>query len=283
MKSFFKNKRISDNITRIYGATGECMYLAVGKERALLVDTGTGIGDLKSYIGDLTDKPLTVAMTHGHVDHVQGVSQFGEYYLNRKDLFLLDCNSDMGLRIGYARSMAVPAKNPDLAEIESDGFQPKAEPGKSRDIPDGTVFDLGGVTAEFHALPGHTPGSMVVLFPEDRILLTGDACCSATLLGFEYCSSVEDYKEALLKIRTKLEGRFERIVISHGGHEFGGELLDSVLECCEEIMDRTDEAIPMKGLDGRPSLCAHNMDFIHGRKDGKPGNIVYSEKNIYRK
>ena len=281
MKSYFKSRKITDNLTRIYGATGECMYLAVGSAKALLVDTGTGIGDLKGYIETLTDKPLAVAMTHGHVDHVQGASQFGEYYLSSKDLFLLECNSAMSVRIGYARTMAVPARNPDLAEIGKDGFQPKAEPEKSRELPDGTVFDLGGYTAEFHALPGHTPGSMAVLFPNDRILLTGDACCGATLLGFEYCATIEDYKKALLDLKAKLAGRYDRILISHGGHEFTPALIDSVIECCDEIMERTDEKLPMTGFDGRPSLCAHSMDFIHGRKDGKPGNIVYAEDRIF--
>lgn len=278
----FRSRKVTDGLTRIYGATGECMYLAVGNERALLVDTGTGIGDLRAYVESLTDKPLTVAMTHGHVDHVQGVSQFGAYYLNRKDLFLLESNSDMSIRIRYARMMAVPARNPELAAIESDGFQPKAEPGKSIDIPDGTIFDLGGYTAEFHALPGHTPGSMAVLFPEDRILLTGDACCGATLLYFEYCPSVEEYREALTGLRERLSGRFDRILVSHGGHTFSGELLDSVLECCDEIMAGTDEAFPMRGPDGTENPCAHRMDFIHGRKDGRPGNIVYRKNRIFR-
>ncbi len=282
MKSYFKSKKLSDSLTRIYGATGECMYLVTGKERALLVDTGTGIGDLKAYVETLTDKPLTVAMTHGHVDHVQGASQFEEYYLNQKDRFLLSRDSSSALRVGYARFMAIPARNPELEKINIDGFQPKADPEKGIDLKDGTVFALGDITAEFHALPGHTPGSMTVLFPEDRILLTGDACCGVTLLSFMYCTSIEEYREALLALKAKLEGRYDRIVVSHGGHEFTNELFDSVIECCDEISARTDEKIPMTDLDGRPSLCAHAMDFIHGRKDGKPGNIVYSEKNIYR-
>lgn len=282
MKSFFRNRKITDSLTRIYGATGECMYLLTGEERALLVDTGTGIGDLKAYVETLTGKPLTVAMTHGHLDHVQGASQFEKYYLSQKDLILLDCNANMELRIGYARSMAVPARNPELAKIESDGFQPKAEAENSIDIPDGKVFDFGGVRAEFHSLPGHTPGSMAVLFPEDRILLTGDACCGATLLAFEYCTSIEEYKDALTALKEKLAGRYDRIIVSHGSHEFDETLIDSVLECCEEIIARRDEKIPMTGLDGRASLCAHDMDFIHGRKDGKPGNIVYSESRIFK-
>ncbi|MBQ6372044.1 MAG: MBL fold metallo-hydrolase [Oscillospiraceae bacterium] len=281
MKSYFRSRKVTDRLIRIYGATGECMYLAIGDERALLVDTGTGIGDLKGYVSDITDKPLTVAMTHGHVDHVQGVSQFDEYYLSSKDLFLLEINSDMDLRIGYARRMAVPARNPDLAGIQSDGFQPKAEAEKSIDLPDGTVFDLGGVTAEFHALPGHTPGSMAVLFPEEKVLLTGDACCVATLLNFDYSSSIESYRKNLLSLKEKLAGKYDRVVISHGGHEFGDELIESILECCNEVISRTDEAVPMTGPGGRKGFYAHDMDFLHGRRDGKPGNIVYSLDNIY--
>lgn len=34
-------------------------YLLVGEEKALLIDTGCGVGDLKEVISKLTDKPCT--------------------------------------------------------------------------------------------------------------------------------------------------------------------------------------------------------------------------------
>lgn len=48
---------------------------------------------------------------------------------------------------------------------------PKPDIKKMKDLKDGDVFNLGGMTVEVYALPGHTPGTMTVLFKEDRILL----------------------------------------------------------------------------------------------------------------
>ena len=46
------------------------IFLFVGTERALLLDTGIGIGDLKGLVEEITDKPYDVVLTHGHRDHV---------------------------------------------------------------------------------------------------------------------------------------------------------------------------------------------------------------------
>ena len=178
--------------------------------------------------------------------------------------------------------MAVPSGHPELEEATAEDVQPSADPLLCRDLEDGQSFDLGGYSAEFYAIPGHTPGSMAVLFPEEEILLTGDACCAATLLNFTYSSSVEEYREALLALRSKLAGRYGKVLVSHGYHAFGPELLDSVLETCDEVLAGTDEALQMGGLDGRPCRTAHEMDFIRGRHDGKPGNIVYDPGHIRR-
>lgn len=41
-------------------------FLIVGNARALLIDTGTGYGDLRSVTEKITDLPLTVAVTRAH-------------------------------------------------------------------------------------------------------------------------------------------------------------------------------------------------------------------------
>lgn len=45
------------------------MHLICGECGALLLDTGYGIGNLKSVIEQLTDKPVSVFNTHWHGDH----------------------------------------------------------------------------------------------------------------------------------------------------------------------------------------------------------------------
>ena len=48
------------------------IFLLVGTEKAMLIDTGIGIGDLLGAVRQLTDKPLVVVMSHGHGDYTGG-------------------------------------------------------------------------------------------------------------------------------------------------------------------------------------------------------------------
>lgn len=51
-------------------------YLLLGRERALLLDTGLGVGNLRREVEALTDLPVSVALTHVHWDHIGGCAQF---------------------------------------------------------------------------------------------------------------------------------------------------------------------------------------------------------------
>ena len=46
------------------------MFLVIGEERALLIDTGVGMTDLPALIRSLTPLPYDVVLTHGHLDHI---------------------------------------------------------------------------------------------------------------------------------------------------------------------------------------------------------------------
>ena len=59
--------------------------LIEGKERAVLLDTGMGIGNIRAYVEQLSDKPITVYLTHAHGDHNYGDGWWEEAYLNEKD------------------------------------------------------------------------------------------------------------------------------------------------------------------------------------------------------
>ena len=70
----FRTEKVSENITRIFGISGELWYLVEGTQKAALLDTGSGIGRMKPLIDSLTDKPLLILLTHGHVDHAMGAT-----------------------------------------------------------------------------------------------------------------------------------------------------------------------------------------------------------------
>ena len=69
---FFRAEKLFDNVTAIAGLAGELCCLVEGSEKALLIDTLVGVGSLKAYVRELTDLPVQVVNTHGHLDHCGG-------------------------------------------------------------------------------------------------------------------------------------------------------------------------------------------------------------------
>lgn len=62
-------------------------FMVVGSERALLLDVGTGIGDLKWVVENrITDKPYQVAVSHNHGDHIGGAGFFDEIFIHPADM-----------------------------------------------------------------------------------------------------------------------------------------------------------------------------------------------------
>jgi glyoxylase-like metal-dependent hydrolase (beta-lactamase superfamily II) len=128
------------------------LYLLVGGERALLLDTGAGGIDVAAPVDSLLGAwrarhggapgALVVAHSHGHGDHVAGDDQFR----GRPGVTLVA---------------------PDSAAVHR-FFALGARAGAP------AAFDLGGRTLDVLAIPGHEPASIAVYDRATRVLLTGD-------------------------------------------------------------------------------------------------------------
>jgi hydroxyacylglutathione hydrolase len=101
--NYYESHKISDSVTRIFGPTGELMYLIEGNKRAALIDTGAGVGDLKAFVDSLTSKPYFVILTHGHVDHALGAPSFDEVYMNMLDREVYKAHSEISVRKNYLK------------------------------------------------------------------------------------------------------------------------------------------------------------------------------------
>ena len=51
-------------------------YLVCGTERAILIDTGLGISDIRKIVNGLTSLPVMAVTTHVHWDHIGGHKYF---------------------------------------------------------------------------------------------------------------------------------------------------------------------------------------------------------------
>lgn len=79
MRTDYPIRKIADDTYMISDFGIANCYLLIGEERALLIDCGLGIGDIKGAVEKITDKPITVVATHGHVDHAGGDGQFEKF------------------------------------------------------------------------------------------------------------------------------------------------------------------------------------------------------------
>ncbi len=195
-------------------ATG---YLVVGEEKACVIDTMNGYNDLHAAVRKITDKPLVVINTHGHPDHIFGNVYFGEAWIHPADLPL----------------SSMFTENPEFIR-EFGGRGLRMPP--FRETREGDVFDLGGRHLEVYELPGHTPGGILLLLREDRILFTGDSVNHHLWMQLDGCLPMAEFLQKLDRIMF-LEKEADRILHGHA-HDFDDI---SLLRCLR---------------DGVESLCA---------------------------
>ena len=140
------------------------MYLLIGEERSMLIDTGCGEGNLREVVESITDKEVIVVNTHGHFDHTGGNSCWQKAYMTKE--------------------AAIHAKEP-FSEIHDKWFHSKPYPNyEIVEIRDGDCIELGKRKVEVIAIPAHSEGSVALLDTKTRSLFTGDEIESGQVIWF---------------------------------------------------------------------------------------------------
>jgi len=271
----FRTEKVSPAITRIFGTSGELWYLVEGSEKAALLDTGSGIGHMKPLIAGLTDKPLMILLTHGHVDHANGAAEFDcPVYMNSADAEIFDAHKAFAVR----RECAPP----EIRDAIEDSDMIPLPTAPFRELHHGDTFELGGLTIEAYACVGHTPGSMVFLLQQERTVLLGDACNSFSFLFLDYCAPIEVYRQNLLVLKEQLAGNYDRVLLSHGDGNSPVDMIDGVVAVCDDILAGRADDVPFSFM-GRSALIAKAVAGPGRRADGGVGNVVYDPANIRAK
>jgi glyoxylase-like metal-dependent hydrolase (beta-lactamase superfamily II) len=172
-------------------------YLIAGEKKAILFDTGMGISDLKKVVGELTSLPIVVLNSHTHDDHVGDNWQFATVY---------------GMDTDFTRKNAQGSTQDAQEEIAPDqicgalpqGFNPKTystRPWKITNyIHDGEHLDLGGLTIEVLATPGHTPDAISLLDRANGLLFTGDTYYPATIWLYRPETDFKSYDASIRRL-----------------------------------------------------------------------------------
>lgn len=279
---YFQVFRLKDNLYGLYsdslsGVADQWIYLLVGPEKAMVIDTGYGVGDLKGLIREIIgDMPLIVVVTHGHPDHAQGNAQF-------------DCVYCHEYEVSAIRSMEGPHMWDTLFREDGSCIYTEFDPDDRivfRDyaligVENGHIFNLGGdYEVEVVFMPGHTSGHCVLLDKKVRVLFGGDDMCIGVLhIGFsnpgmpysEY-STVTAFRNELEKLCRRLD-EFDGIYPGHGIVDIGPSWLLDVLDTCNEIIaDPTNSDVQMPAFVGMP--------LRHGKRIHDSGYLTYTLESV---
>lgn len=206
-------------------------FLVIGSDRALLIDTGTGVDDLGRLVAELTDLPVTVIVSHAHWDHVGGNRHFADVRA--------PAPAHPALRHGWsdarmARAFAadqLAGPLPEGTDPEHLGIPPLADVGM---VTDGEMFDLGGRILTAMAAPGHAPDLIVLLDRDNGILFGTDAAYADALYAQSDQSDLDAYQRTLDRLAA-LAPDLRVVYGSHGTAAFSPSLLPDMARALRSV------------------------------------------------
>lgn len=233
----FKIQQIAERVFSILDEGQASFYVVEGTDRAAVVDTGITRGEkIIPIIRQITQKPLVLAVTHAHLDHMFHADEFETIYMSRRELTV----------------------ESDVLEHMTGGKRNFLE--KAIDIWTDSVIDLGDNSLEVCGVPGHTPGTVVFLEKKNNLLFTGDAIGSGYGVWLQVLGAVPlaTYYESLICLQKWLVDRGGRMLFfgGHNAQQFESRLIPGYnplgMGILGDLIDLVDGVL--KGtIVGRPS------------------------------
>ncbi|MEN9510559.1 MAG: hypothetical protein RLZZ370_378 [Bacteroidota bacterium] len=113
---------------------------------------------LNQYLLDKQLKPLAIVNTHAHIDHILGLDYLRTFhqipfYLHPQELDVLSWAPQSG---------------------KMWGFDLEAQEKPEQLLPNSGTLQIGNIELEVRFCPGHSPGSVCFISPEDGWMIGGD-------------------------------------------------------------------------------------------------------------
>jgi glyoxylase-like metal-dependent hydrolase (beta-lactamase superfamily II) len=256
-------------------------YLVEGSERAVLVDTGLGLGDIAAAARRLTDKPVLVVNTHSHSDHRGGNWRFAEVAAHPLALGPLVRPVDqdyLALYLAVARDQLAAyqrVRDADdrffhqftgttrLRPLPQDAGQwvvPGGPPPRA--LADGERIDLGGRELTVLHTPGHSPDSLCLLDQRAGLLFAGDTLITGDFWAHTPDTEIEVFAATLRKLADDLAGALSAIYPAHTlRYRARPGLLTAAAEAFAAVIDGRDAGTPGRDLLLRPATRHEFAEF----------------------
>lgn len=207
----------------------EYIYLLEGDDKALLIDTGYGIGHLRKFAQNLTDKEILVVNTHFHPDHSAGNGEWESVMVSGG--WETDAPSVENGNYPYDLS-AFPY--PDYEKVI---------------MHDGDRIELGGRTIlVLEALPAHCNSSLFFVDESHHMVFSGDEFEAAQTMMYDNSKNpdapyhvdlrIRNMKDNALKLRAICKDNWY-LLPNHNGTPISPHYLDDYIGLADAIWDGT--------------------------------------------
>ena len=179
------------------------MFLLAGEEKALLIDSGLSLRNVRKIAAGLTDLPLELLNTHADPDHIGANGEFDFCYMH-----------------------------PD----EEENYRRAGRSGRIVPIRDGDVLDLGNRKLVIYHIPGHTPGSVAVLDRAGRFLISGDPIQrNGDIFMFSRGRDLNAYIKGMEHLKEHLS-EFDEIWPSHADLPLTPDYIETIEQSAKDIL-----------------------------------------------
>lgn len=246
--SWFTHNKIDDNIWVINDNQQDNIYLVEGENSALIIDTGLGYQNLKSYVKAITDKPLVVINSHAHPDHAGGNHVFEHVHIHKDELKTLNYYTSEVVMIDTFNRF-VNSNMPDHL-LDKNKLSTSV-----LTINEGFQFNLGGRTLSVIHIPGHSPGSIALYDSKSKNMFTGDMTTKHIWLQVKHATSVKDFLNSIQKLKT-YKTSINLLLPGHG-NPLKPEHLDTLEAAAHKILSNKCAITPYNSPFGEEISCHH--------------------------
>lgn len=187
-------------------------YLLLGAERAVLIDTGLGVENIREAVERITSLPVMAVTTHVHWDHIGGHRYFkNSIAVYEKERDWIAEKFPIPLQVVKQNLTCKPCNFPEGFRVE-DYTIFQGEP--ARLLSDGDCISLGGRELIVIHTPGHSPGHCCFYEPARKYLYSGDLVYRGCLDAFYPTTDPQMFFHSIQKIRD-----LEVIKVLPGHHQ----------------------------------------------------------------
>ncbi|NOX49620.1 MAG: MBL fold metallo-hydrolase [Gammaproteobacteria bacterium] len=208
-------------------------FLIVGEFKDLVYDTGMGIASLRDAIADvraaegLADKPLMVVLSHNHLDHNGGASEFDEIWTVNQPWAMEKLTQGLpgGIDAGFVPYWSQLTPHPG---VEPPGnFSPvehviaPVSRARIRFLADGDSIDLGNRSFRVIRTYSHSPDGVVLYDANNQVFFGGDTFYGPNYLVTDLVLLADDLEQARnLPVQWHYSSHGAQLVevMKHGAH-----------------------------------------------------------------